>query len=134
MIALPTLSTRGWAKTPETIIDNVMTYYVSNNPSQSFTYRGEVFSLQSAIKDGGGSMDAIAENVRHGLGTMLKRYFPKGINIDVVPVPINGFDDSKINLEISGYVITDDGKLNIIRALHNINSHYINVADVIIKR
>lgn len=129
-IYAPTMSTRGWAKTPEAIIDTVFTHYVSNNPSQSYTYDGNIYSLQSAIKYGGGIMERVVDEITEGLTTMLKRYFPNGVEIDCSYNYIKN-DESKVNINISGTITTSSGKqLNIVKAFQNVNSNFYKVSDI----
>lgn len=128
-IYAPTLSTRGWSKTPETIIDTIFTHYISNNPSQSYTYRGEVFSLQSAIQQGSDNIANIANNIQVDLNKLFSRYFPLGAVIECTynQIEIGG---SLMNINISGYVVTEAGELNVMRALENIDSHFIDISNI----
>lgn len=129
-ICAPTLSTRGWAKTNEAIIDTILTHYISNNPSQSYTYVNQIYSLQAAIKNGGGIMSRIADNVKHDLSTVFNRYFPNGADIDCTYNIIGG-NDSQINLNISGTITTStNDTISIVKSLENINSKFFDIAQI----
>lgn len=131
MKQLPTMSTRGWAKTPETIIDNIFTYYQASNPSQSFTYLNAVHSIQYAIKEAAGRPDTLARLIQEDLTEVLSRYFPEGAFVDTGYNYIDD-NDSQINIDISGHVMYNGEKYNLVKSIGTINSHFRDVSSAIV--
>jgi len=131
MKVVPTLSSKGWAKSPEERIDKIMLYYNALNPSQTLRYKGNVLSLQYAIYRAGDDMDALARYVETDLTDILKRNFPEGHTVSVNAVQIDGTETYDIQCTLT---VTSDGKrYDVANVIASIDSDFARVNNTIIK-
>lgn len=82
-IVVGTLSTRGWAKTPEEKIREVMNNYTESGYSQSVVYRGHIRSYayarqQCAQQD----PETLAEYVNADLLVLYGNVFPEKVSVE----------------------------------------------------
>jgi len=129
MNVIPTLSSKGWAVTPEERIDAILAYYQALNPSMTNRYRGKVFSLQSAIWRGGMNMDTVANNVQVDLTTILTNNFPEGAEVTTTAVPIDE-DGATYNLNIAATVVSDGRSYDMATSLDKVDSRFMTEYNV----
>lgn len=67
VVAVGTVSTRGWAITPKDKIRELMNNYTESGQSQSIVYRGNIRSMAAAQADHSQNPDALAETVQSDL-------------------------------------------------------------------
>jgi len=67
VVAVGTVSTRGWAKTPKDKIRELMNHYTESGQSQSIVFRGNIRSMAAAQADHSQNPDALAEQVNADL-------------------------------------------------------------------
>lgn len=132
MNVIPTLNSKGYAKTPEEKLDAVLLYYQSLNPSMTNRYRGKIRSLQNAIWEAGtdsGNMERLSSIVKSDLTKILSNNFPEGATIEVVAEPIS-VDGSTYNLNISATVKENGKTYDMSSSLDKINSRFMDTFNV----
>lgn len=120
-----TLSTRGWARTPEARMDRTLTDYLSANPSQTVFYRGQVTSLQSDIFSCGGDVDRLCQYVKRNLGLMYTRQFPENSTVEVTYIADPQKTD-KVDLHISVLVYENGIAYDLSRVINAIDSVFVS--------
>ena len=80
-IAVGTVSTRGWAKTPRERIREMMNHYTEAGYSQSQIYQGNVRSLAKAKQMFAQDPDGLANRVKTDLTTLYEHIFPEGVEV-----------------------------------------------------
>lgn len=132
MNVIPTLNSKGYAKTPEEKLDAVLLYYQSLNPSMTNRYRGKIRSLQNAIWEAGtdsGNMERLTRIVKADLVMILTNNFPSGATVEVTAEPLST-DGSTYNLNISA-TVTENGKTyDLSGSLDRINSRFMETFKV----
>lgn len=73
--AVGTLSVRGWAKTPEDMIRELMNHYTEAGASQSVIYRGKIKSLAYTKAMLAQQPDTMADQVKQDLLDLYGQYF-----------------------------------------------------------
>ncbi|ECD1607310.1 hypothetical protein M8812_002353 [Salmonella enterica subsp. enterica serovar Bareilly] len=81
-IAVGTVSTRGWAKTPRERIREMMNHYTEAGYSQSQIYQGNVRSLAKAKQMFAQDPDGLANRVKTDLTTLYEHIFPEGVEVE----------------------------------------------------
>lgn len=119
-----TLSTKGWARTPEARMDRTLTDYLSANPSQTVFYRGNVTSLQSDIFSSGGDVQRLMQYIKRNLGLMYSRQFPENSSVDVTYVVDQNKPD-KVDLHISVLVYEKGKAYDLSRVINAIDSVFV---------
>lgn len=120
-----TLSTRGWARTPEARIDQTLTDYLCANPSQTIFYRGIVKSLQSDIFSSGSNVDLLCQYVQKSLGDMYARQFPENSTVEVTYIPDQTRPD-KVDLQISVLVYDNGRPYDLARVINATDSVFVS--------
>lgn len=91
-----TLSTRGWARTPEEKLREIINHFTESGYSQSVLYRGNIKSLSYLramyIEDPA----ALAENVQLSLTTLIRNVFAETSNLVEVEVNTASDRDSEV--------------------------------------
>lgn len=82
-IVVGTVSTRGWAKTPEEKIHGIMNNYTESGYSQSVIYRGNIRSLAYAEQSLSQDPDAMAAKIAEDLTALYGAVFPEGCDVNV---------------------------------------------------
>lgn len=104
MYYVPTLDISGWAKTPETVVNELLSNYTKTNPLQTLTFAKSIYSLQSAIFKCGGDMRLLTPEVNSGLGKIFNNYFPEGAEVNSSVENLDE-DSGRFNLKIEVSVI-----------------------------
>lgn len=102
--AVGTLSTRGWAKTPEDMIRELMNHYTESGFSQSAVYRGQIKSLAYSKAVYAQQPDSMATAVQNDLLSLYGAVFNVGETINVecsVDVTYETDSDVRFNLNIN---------------------------------
>lgn len=120
-----TLSTRGWARTPEARMDRTLTDYLSANPSQTVFYRGNVTSLQSDIFSCGGNVDLLIQYVQRNLGLMYSRQFPENSSVEVT-YTVDQVRPDKVDLHIAVLVYENGKAYDLSRVINAIDSVFVS--------
>lgn len=120
-----TLSTRGWARTPEARMDRTLTDYLSANPSQTVFYRGNVTSLQSDIFSCGGNVDILIQYVQRNLGLMYSRQFPENSTVEVT-YTVDQVRPDKVDLHIAVLVYENGKAYDLSRVINAIDSVFVS--------
>ena len=81
-IAVGTVSTRGWAKTPRERIREMMNHYTEAGYSQSQIYQGNVRSLAKAKQMFAQDPDGLANRVKTDLTALYEHIFPEGGEVE----------------------------------------------------
>lgn len=132
MNIIPTLNSKGHAKSPEEKLDAVLVYYQSLNPSMTNRYRSKIRSLQNAIWEcgtDGGNIERLTGVVKSDLTMILNNNFPEGATIEVNAAPITG-GGSTYNLIISATVVENGKTHDMAGSLDKIDSRFMDVFDV----
>lgn len=132
MNIIPTLNSKGHAKTPEEKLDAVLLYYQSLNPSMTNRYRGKIRSLQNAIWESGtdsGNIERLISIVKNDLTSILTNNFPEGVTTEVTSEAISA-DGSTYNLIISATVIENGKTYDMAGSLDKIDSRFMDVFNV----
>lgn len=132
MNVIPTLNSKGYAKTPEEKLDAIMLYYQSLNPSMTNRYRGKIRSLQNAIWQAGtdgGNIERLVSIVKDDLNMIIGNNFPEGSTIEVNAEPI-ATDGSTYNLIISATVVEKGKTYDLSTGLERIDSRFVSTFDV----
>lgn len=90
-----TLSTRGWARTPEEKIRELINHYTESGYSQSVLYKGNIKSLSYIRALHQNDPAALAEEVQNSLIGLLRNVFSETYNevdVDVAAESDNGSD------------------------------------------
>lgn len=107
-IVVGTLSTRGWSKTPEEKISDLMNNYTESGYSQSVIYRGKIRSLAYAEQSLSQDPDALASKITDDLMSLYGAVFPEGCEVDVTWNWEEGSDTRyRINMAIK---VVENGK------------------------
>lgn len=120
-----TLSTLGWARTPESRMDRVLTDYLSANPSQTIFYRGNVNSLQSDIFSCGGNIDQLIQYIKRSLGAAYSRQFPENSTVEVTYTP-DTIRPDKVDIHISVLVYENGVAYDLSRVINAIDSVFVS--------
>lgn len=132
MNVIPTLSSKGYAKTPEEKLDAVLLYYQTLNPSMTVRYKGKIRSLQNAIWEAGtraDSMEVLARIVKSDLTTILGNNFPEGTSVDVTAIQ-NSEDSADYDLRIGATVIEKGKEYDLATSMDRIESRFMESFDV----
>lgn len=132
MKVIPTLNSKGYAKTPEERLDAILTYYQSLNPSMTNRYRGKIRSLQNAIWEAGtdsNNIERLVAIVKDDLTKIVSNNFPDGATIEVTS-KAERVDGATFNLLISGTVIENGKTYDLSGSLDRIESRFMDVFDV----
>ena len=81
-IAVGTVSTRGWAKTPRERIREMTNHYTEAGYSQSQIYQGNVRSLAKAKQMFAQDPDGLANRVKTDLTALYEHIFPEGVEVE----------------------------------------------------
>lgn len=81
-IVVGTLSTRGWAITPEEKIREVMNNYTEAGFSQSVIYQGNIKSLEHARYRTEQDPEALKSEVKKDLLSLYGNIFPDGVEVN----------------------------------------------------
>lgn len=81
-IAVGTVSTRGWARTPRERIREAMNHYTEAGYSQSQIYQGNVRSLAKAQQMYAQDPDGLASKVKSDLTAIYGNIFPEGVEVE----------------------------------------------------
>ena len=126
--AIGTLSTRGWVIDAKQKLDQILAYYQAANPSQTIVFNGHVVSLQRAVADTAGNVNALVMRVKHDLGLVLSNNFPEGANVDV---DYTTDETGAINLIISSQVNDNGTVYDIASAINDVESLFVKVTNSI---
>lgn len=132
MIVIPTLSLKGYAKSPEEIIDAVLLYYQSLNPSMTNRFKGKVRTLQATINRAGveyDNMEKLAQYVGEDLTMIFGNLFPEGVTVDVTAKPLDG-EVARYNLLIEATVSRNGVVYDVGKSLEAIDSRFIKQFNV----
>ena len=133
MNIIPTLNSKGHAKSPEEKLDAVLLYYQSLNPSMTNRFRGKIRSLQNAVWEAGteaNNMERLVSIVKSDLTNILTNNFPEGVSVEVNGKPISA-DGSTYNLIISATVNEGGKTYDMSGSLDKIDSRFMNTFDVV---
>ncbi len=83
VIAVGTVSTRGWAKTTKEKITELMNHYTEAGYSQSVIYRGNVKSYAWSCAQYAQYPDLLAQQVEADLKRLYGNVFPEGAEAEV---------------------------------------------------
>lgn len=112
MPVVGTLSTRGWARTPEEKLRELINHFTESGYSQSVLYKGNIKSLSYLRANYLDDPAALVENVQKSLTTLLRNVFSEP-NCEVsVEVSTESEAGSEVvyRLVISARVIIDGQK------------------------
>jgi hypothetical protein len=76
VIPVPTLSTSGWIVTPQQKADMLMAHFYEAMNNQTYTYPGQVASIQYVIEKNAGDIPATCQGIQQVLEQYLSRYYP----------------------------------------------------------
>ncbi|QVW55180.1 hypothetical protein pEaSNUABM29_00136 [Erwinia phage pEa_SNUABM_29] len=82
MIAVGTLSTRGWARTPQEKIRELMNHYTEAGYSQSVIYQKNVKSLAYTQAVFAQDPDGMANQIKTDLENLYGNVFPEGVEVE----------------------------------------------------
>lgn len=128
MRVIPTLTSRGHAKTVEERVDAILTYYQALNPSMSNRFSKSIKSLQAAIWTAGTGFDSMERTVsivKTDLEFILSNNFPEGATVDVSAQEISG-SDATFNLLIAATVVENEKTYDLSTSLERIDSRFMN--------
>ncbi|QVW28539.1 hypothetical protein pEaSNUABM8_00042 [Erwinia phage pEa_SNUABM_8] len=106
VIAVGTVSTRGWAKTTKEKVKELMNHYTEAGYSQSVIYRGNVKSYAWACAQYAQDPDYLASQVETDLKRLYGNVFPEGVACDVTFRFIDS-NQIKYSIDISLRVMVD---------------------------
>jgi hypothetical protein len=72
---VPSLSTSGWVVTPQQKADLLMAHFYEAMNNQSYTFPGQIASVQYAIEKGSGDIPATCQGLQLMLEQYLARYY-----------------------------------------------------------
>lgn len=81
MIAVGTLSTRGWARTPQEKARELMNHYTESGYSQSVVYRGNIKSLAYTQALYAQDPDGMVAQIKSDLEKLYGNVFPAGVEV-----------------------------------------------------
>lgn len=117
--AVGTLSVRGWAKTPEDMIRELMNHYTEAGASQSVIYRGKIKSLAYTKAMLAQSPDAMAEQVKQDLTDLYGVYFDSvECNVDVT---YEADSDVRFNLNIQLSVVYNGVRMDAVNYVETVD-------------
>lgn len=73
---VPTLSSAGWVVTPAQKADYLMAHFYEAMNNQSYTFPGEVSSIQYVIEQNAGDIPGTCQAIQQVLEKYLSRYYP----------------------------------------------------------
>lgn len=119
-IAVGTLSTRGWARTPQEKIRELMNHYTESGVSQSIVYAGNIKSMAAQQANYAQDPDGMAAQVKNDLNELYGNIFPEGVEVDVEPsFLVDSTVRFQLNIELR---VTDGGKeYDAVRFVHVVN-------------
>ena len=119
-IAVGTLSTRGWARTPQEKIRELMNHYTESGVSQSIVYAGNIKSMAAQQANYAQDPDGMAAQVKNDLNELYGNIFPEGVEVDVEP---SFLADSTVRFQLNIELrVTDGGKeYDAVRFVHVVN-------------
>ncbi|ENC1563158.1 hypothetical protein ABKB65_000943 [Salmonella enterica subsp. enterica serovar Bareilly] len=82
MIAVGTLSTRGWARTPQEKARELMNHYTESGYSQSVVYRGNIKSLAYTQAVFAQDPDGMVAQIKMDLESLYGNVFPAGVEVE----------------------------------------------------
>ncbi|AEP83858.1 hypothetical protein EXP36_00320 [Salmonella enterica subsp. enterica serovar Weltevreden] len=82
MIAVGTLSTRGWARTPQEKARELMNHYTESGYSQSVVYRGNIKSLAYTQAVFAQDPDGMVAQIKMDLENLYGNVFPAGVEVE----------------------------------------------------
>lgn len=103
-----TLSSSGWARTPQTKADFLLAHFFMAEYSQTHLYRNNVSSLPYLLTKYAGDVHAFASNCRITLDAYLRRYFDSAVStVDIDPDSLKA-GNGRVDIRI-GAIVTQDG-------------------------
>lgn len=120
-IAVGTVSTRGWARTPREKIRELMNHYTESGYSQSMLYQGNIKSMAKAQQLFSQDPDGLANQIKKDLEWLYGNVFPEGVEVQTSWEFLNGSDVRyRINIalrvmsggewiDVERYVETENG-------------------------
>ena len=103
---IPSLSDLGWVSDPETVLSQLLGYYILTDGGQSIAFQGNLINLPETYYQFINDPTGMSVKMKNDLDTLLSRYFESvEVNTD-----IQTLSESKFGILLFASVITKDGQ------------------------
>lgn len=127
---VPTLSMAGWVVTPEQKADYLMAYFYESMFNQTYTYPGQVSSVQYVIEQNSGDIPKTCEGLRVALEQYLKRYYDSAIVTVTSDDVTAGNTSSQVNLTVTISVKEDNQYYDLTQLISLANSKFLKAVTI----
>lgn len=125
-VAIPTLSTLGWVNTLEHKVDQIFSYFVTSQYSQSMLYQGKVSSLAYLVTEYAHDPDLLKREVGDAIGRLFGRYFERvQYNVEIDDHELEA--TSKYSIRIKCYITESGQEYDIAREVKILKSRIVRV-------
>lgn len=124
-----TLTSKGWVDDPESKADALLSYYFTNQHSQSTLFEGGVISLQWQLQQWGNDPVRLQSKMETAFQSYLADHFDQAA-VDVVIVDPTSVEDNRITVQINALVTQDGKSYSLGRLVSFLNSTIVKIMNL----
>lgn len=124
---IPSLSDLGWVSDPQTILSQLLGYYILTDGGQSVSFQGNLINLPETYQLHINDPVSMSVKVKEDLDNLLSRYF-EAVEVNT---EVKTLSESKFGILIYASVISGDGvKVSLGRVIDMDNTGVRKVVDI----
>lgn len=126
---VPTLTSKGWAADPESKADALLSYYFTNQYSQSNLFAGSITSLQWQLQQYGNNPVELQTRMENSLQSYLSGYFDQ-VAVEVLIIDPTSTTDNRITVQVNAMVTQDSKSYSLGRLVSFLNSTIVKIMNM----